>query len=87
MWGRAGKGVVGTLVLTMATGLSLVAPAHAEGNDRTQVNGKTTYYGTMPTKCPKKFLPVKAELTFAGLGGLKEETVTAEYKAPCPRKH
>lgn len=44
MWGRAGKGVVGTLVLTMATGLSLVAPAHAEGNDRTQVNGKTTYY-------------------------------------------
>jgi hypothetical protein len=50
-------------------------------------NGKTTYYGTMPTKCPKKFLPLKAELTFAGLGGLKEETVTAEYKAPCPRKH
>ncbi|HEX9480561.1 MAG TPA: hypothetical protein VF927_00535 [Solirubrobacteraceae bacterium] len=48
---------------------------------------KTTYYGTMPTKCPKKFLPLKAELTFAGLGGLKEETVTAEYKAPCPRKH
>jgi hypothetical protein len=40
----------------------------------------------MPTKCPKKYLPVKAELTFAGLGGLKEETVTAEYHAPCPRK-
>jgi len=49
--------------------------------------GKTLYYGTVPTKCPKKFLPIKAELTFAGLGGLKEETVTAEYKAPCPRKH
>jgi len=49
-------------------------------------NGKTTYYGTLPTKCPKKYLPVKTELTFAGLGGLKEETVTAEYHAPCPRK-
>jgi hypothetical protein len=49
--------------------------------------GKTIYYGTMPTKCPKKFLPVKTELTFAGLGGLTQQTVTAEYKAPCPRKH
>ena len=49
-------------------------------------NGKVQYYGTMPTKCPKKYLPVKAELTFAGLGGLTEQTVTAEYKAPCPKK-
>jgi hypothetical protein len=49
-------------------------------------HGKTTYYGTMPTKCPKKYLPVKAELTFAGLGGLTQQTVTAEYHAPCPRK-
>jgi hypothetical protein len=49
--------------------------------------GKTIYYGTLPTKCPKKYLPVKTELTFAGLGGLKETTVTAEYHAPCPRKH
>jgi hypothetical protein len=48
--------------------------------------GKVTYYGTMPTKCPKKFLPVKAELTFAPLGGLTQQTVTAEYHAPCPRK-
>jgi hypothetical protein len=47
---------------------------------------KATYYITMPTKCPKKYLPVKTELTFAGLGGLKEETVTAEYHAPCPKK-
>ena len=47
---------------------------------------KITYYGTMPTKCPKKYLPVKAELTSAGLGGLTETTVPAEYKAPCPRK-
>jgi hypothetical protein len=49
--------------------------------------GKTLYYGTLPTSCPKKYLPVKTELTFAGLGGLTQQTVTAEYKAPCPRKH
>jgi hypothetical protein len=46
---------------------------------------KVTYYGTMPKKCPKKYLPVKTELTFAGLGGLTQQTVTAEYHAPCPR--
>ena len=25
---------------------------------------KTYYYGTMPTKCPKHYLPIKTELTF-----------------------
>src|SRR5438876_500202 len=44
MRGRVGKGAVGTLVLAMSTGLSLVAPAHAQGTDRSQVNGKTPYY-------------------------------------------
>jgi hypothetical protein len=48
---------------------------------------KVIYYGTMPNKCPKKYLPVKTELTFAGLGGLTQQTVTKEYHAPCPRKH
>ncbi len=48
--------------------------------------GKTIYYGTMPTSCPKKYLPIKTELTFAGLGGLTQQVVTKEYKAPCPRK-
>ena len=47
---------------------------------------KTVYYGTVPKKCPKGGFPVKAELTFAGLGGLTEQTVTTLYKAPCPRK-
>jgi hypothetical protein len=47
---------------------------------------KTIYYGTMPTKCPKGGFPVKAELKFAALGGLTEQTVTQLYKAPCPRK-
>jgi hypothetical protein len=50
-------------------------------------HGRVSYFGTMPKTCPKKYLPVKAELTFAGLGGLTETTVPAEYHAPCPRKH
>ncbi|MEA2200493.1 MAG: hypothetical protein QOI89_1089 [Solirubrobacteraceae bacterium] len=50
-------------------------------------HGKTIYYGTMPKKCPKGGFPVKAELTFAGLGGLSQQTVPAKYKAPCPRGH
>jgi hypothetical protein len=49
--------------------------------------GKTYYYGTLPTKCPKHYLPVKTELTFAGLGGLTQTTVTKEYHAACPTKY
>lgn len=48
--------------------------------------GKTLYYGTMPTKCPKHYLPIKTEITFAALGGLAQQVVTKEYHAPCPRK-
>jgi hypothetical protein len=49
-------------------------------------HGKTIYYGRLPKTCPKHYLPIKTELTFAGLGGLTETTVTKTYKAPCPRK-
>ena len=49
-----------------------------------RAHGKTFYYGTMPRTCPKGGFPVKAELLFAGLGGLPPQTVTATYKAPCP---
>ncbi|HEY5045740.1 MAG TPA: hypothetical protein VII53_07770 [Solirubrobacteraceae bacterium] len=42
---------------------------------------KTISYGTLPKKCPKGGFPVKSELTFAS-----GETVTAAYKAPCPKK-
>jgi hypothetical protein len=42
---------------------------------------KTISYGTLPKKCPKGGFPVKSELTF-----LSGETVTATYKAPCPKK-
>jgi hypothetical protein len=48
--------------------------------------GKTIYYGRLPRSCPKGYLPVRTALTFAGLGGLSQQTVTVEYKAPCPRR-
>ncbi len=47
---------------------------------------KDQYYGSVPSKCPKGGFPIKTELTFAGLAGLTQETVTKEYKAPCPTK-
>jgi hypothetical protein len=49
-------------------------------------NGKTIYYGRVPKKCPKGGFPAKAELTFAGLGGLTQTTVTNNIKVPCPPK-
>ncbi len=50
------------------------------------MKGKTpVYYGTEPSKC-KGHLPLKAEVLFAGLGGLPPQRVSVNYKAPCPRK-
>ncbi len=49
-------------------------------------NGKPVYYGRVPKKCPKGGFPAKAELTFAGLGGLTQSTVTKTLKVPCPRR-
>jgi hypothetical protein len=50
-------------------------------------HGKTTYYGRVPKKCPKGGFPIKTEVIFAENGEeSKPESVTAEYKAPCPRK-
>ena len=49
-------------------------------------NGKTTYYGRLPTKCPKGGFPLKTEIKFAGLGGLAPQTVEKTYKSPCPSK-
>jgi hypothetical protein len=49
-------------------------------------NGKTIYYGRVPKTCPKGGFPGKAELTFAGLGGLTQTTVTKLVRVPCPPK-
>jgi hypothetical protein len=48
--------------------------------------GKSIFYGRLPNRCPRGYLPVKTALTFAGLGGLTQQTVNVEYKAPCPRR-
>jgi hypothetical protein len=47
--------------------------------------GSTVYYLTMPDTCPNGGFPIKAELLFAGLGGLTPQTVAATYAAPCPQ--
>ncbi len=48
--------------------------------------GRPVFYARVPRSCPKGFLPVRTALTFAGLGGLAQQTVNVEYKAPCPRR-
>jgi hypothetical protein len=45
---------------------------------------KVTYYGTVPSRCPKGGFPLKSELMFAGLGGLAPQKVSVTYRAPCP---
>lgn len=51
-----------------------------------KVHGKTVYYGTVPTRCPKGGFPLKTELSFAKEGDkATPETVSATYKSPCPK--
>jgi len=47
---------------------------------------KAVYYGRMPKTCPKGGFPLRAQVVFAGLGGLAQQVVSTTYKAPCPRK-
>jgi hypothetical protein len=49
---------------------------------------KPVYYGTVPAKgkCPKGGFKIKTEVIFAEVGGLPRQTVTKEYRAPCPRR-
>lgn len=50
-------------------------------------------YGYLPQRCPRGGFPVKTEVTFGGSFGparefgIPAQTLTATYKAPCPRKH
>jgi hypothetical protein len=49
-------------------------------------NGKTIYYGRVPSKCPKGGFPIKSEVIFAENGDeTKPLVVPVSYKAPCPR--
>jgi hypothetical protein len=49
---------------------------------------KTTYYITVPKKCPKGGFPLKAVMEFGNVNNPKEpgEKAEASYKAPCPKK-
>jgi hypothetical protein len=49
---------------------------------------KATYYGRVPRKgqCPKGGFRAKTEVIFAAVGGLPQQTVTKEIRAPCPRR-
>lgn len=50
-------------------------------------HGKSIYYFRLPKTCPKGGFPLKTEAIFAENGEpSKPETVTAFYKAPCPRR-
>ena len=43
-------------------------------------NGKTYYYGRVPTKCPKGGFPGKGEVTLEG-----GQNIVTEVKVPCPK--
>jgi hypothetical protein len=49
-------------------------------------------YGYLPRRCPRGGFPVKTEVTFGGSFGpgrefgIPAQTLTATYRAPCPRK-
>jgi hypothetical protein len=47
-------------------------------------HGKAIYYGQLPKKC-KGSWKGKAEMLFAGLGGLSPQTVSVPYSLPCPK--
>jgi hypothetical protein len=71
--------------------LASVKTIHIKAGAAFKKGKKIVSYGTLPTKC-KGGLPVKTEIVFGGQeGGAREfgipaKTVTATYKAPCPRK-
>jgi len=55
--------------------------------------GRLISYGYMPKRCPRGGFPVRTEIVFGGSFGpgrefgVPAETVTATYRAPCPRRH
>ncbi len=44
-------------------------------------NGKTYYYGRVPSKCPKGGFPGKGEVTLEG-----GQNIVTELKVPCPKR-
>jgi hypothetical protein len=55
---------------------------HVKAGAAIRKNGKTYYYGRVPTKCPKGgFFPGKGEVTLEG-----GQTIVTEVKVPCPKR-
>ncbi|HEX5853204.1 MAG TPA: hypothetical protein VFY36_08930 [Solirubrobacteraceae bacterium] len=50
------------------------------------LEGHTRYYVKEPGTCPKGGFPYRAELTFAAVSGLPQQTVVASDSAPCPTR-
>ncbi len=59
-----------------------------KGGSAIRKGNQVIYYGRVPKKgqCPKGGFKVKAELIFAGLGGLPQQTVPVSFRPPCPRR-
>jgi hypothetical protein len=84
-----------TLVPPVATvpgaPLASTKTIHIKAGAAIKKGKKIISYGVLPKKC-KGGLPVKTEIVFGGSNSLGEfgipaKTATAEYKAPCPKKH
>lgn len=56
-----------------------VTSAQIKAGAAIRKNGKTYYYGRVPTKCPKGGFPGKGEITLEG-----GQTITTLVKVPCP---
>jgi hypothetical protein len=73
--------------------LASVKTIHIKAGAGIMKGGKLLSYGTVPPKgkCPKSGFPIKTEVIFGGqFGGEREfgipaKTVTATFKAPCPK--
>jgi hypothetical protein len=51
-----------------------------------KTGSKAVYFSTLPKMCPVGGFVFKAELTFAAIRGLTQQTVTSMDKAPCPSR-
>ena len=54
---------------------------HVKAGAAIRKNGKTYYYGRVPTKCPKGGFPGKGEVTLEG-----GQNIVTEVKVPCPTR-
>jgi hypothetical protein len=73
--------LIETVIGAPAGSLSRIA---ATFGSAVTTGGRTSYYTTIPTTCPTGGFWFKAELTFAAVAGLPEQTVIQPDRATCP---